>query len=171
MFRIFKYKMDEDSAKVEFPPPLFTAICMLFSWFLHSIIPISINVSRPTANLLGFLLTALGFGLIISCAIIFKLKNTNLKPWKTTTIIIQNGPYSFSRNPIYLGMCMLQLAVSFFLRSFIGFFFLIILIGFLRFFVIQNEEDYLSSKFKDEYDQYCKQVNRWFTLKKNNRAA
>lgn len=96
----------------------------------------------------------------------FKSNNTNLKPWKTTSLIIRNGPYSFSRNPIYLGMCTLQLAVTFFLRSFIGFFFLLILIGFLRFFVIQNEEDYLSTKFKNEYDEYCKHVNRWLTFKK-----
>ncbi len=169
--KLFKRTIEDDSAKVEIPPPFFTLACMGASWFLHSLISISLNISRPTANLLGFILLTIGFTLILSCIFLFKLKKTNVAPWKSTSTIIQSGPYSFSRNPIYLGLCILQLSVTFFLRSFIGFFFLMLLIGFLRYFVIQNEEEYLSEKFKDEYQQYCLKVDRWVTFKNKNRAA
>ncbi len=164
-----KLQIDEDSPKVEFPPPLFVLICMLGSWMMHSVVPISINISRPVANFLGFTSLGIGFGLIFTCVFLFKTNNTNIQPWKTTSCIIKTGPYSYSRNPIYLGMLILQFAVTLFLRSYIGILFLLFLLGFLRFFVIQNEEEYLTEKFGSEYTEYQKRVTRWLTSKHKER--
>ncbi len=121
-------------------------------------------LDRATVNTIGFSMLLGGLSLIIYCALAFKKAKTAIEPWKTSSALIQKGPYRFSRNPIYLGLCLIQGSLIFFLNSDIPVFFLVILILILDRYVIQKEEAYLLQKFKTQYKQYQLEVNRWITL-------
>ena len=73
--------------------------------------------------------------------------------------LITNGPFAYSRNPIYLGSFLLLIGFSLSLRS--AFFFLPIIqmIYFNR--KIKIEEKLLLKKFGKEYGEYCQKVNRF----------
>ncbi len=81
--------------------------------------------------------------------------------------LVTAGPYSFLRNPLYLGNLLICLGLSFITGS------LTAVISCLCYFIIfysriiSREERYLLAQFKDEYREYCKQVKRFiprFTL-------
>ena len=62
---------------------------------------------------------------------------------------------------MYLAMMLLYCAIAITADSVIAFVFLLPLLIVLRFGVVAREEDYLESKFKDEYRSYKAAVRRW----------
>ena len=75
--------------------------------------------------------------------------------------LVTTGPFSFSRNPIYLGMFGILLATAFLMQSMSA-----LLIPFLFISIIQNtwiphEETKLSEKFSDEWGVYAANTKRW----------
>ncbi len=76
--------------------------------------------------------------------------------------IITNGPYRFSRNPIYLSFTLLQLGLGMWANSawLVGM--LIPTLVLMSYGVIAREERYMARKFRDEYLQYKRAVRRWF---------
>ncbi|MFQ5456047.1 MAG: methyltransferase family protein [Nitrospirota bacterium] len=73
-----------------------------------------------------------------------------------------NGPYLFTRNPLYLGNFFLGLGFSIMSNNLI----IIVLFSFFFFFiyqwVIEDEENYLVKKFGDEFARYKMDVPRFF---------
>ncbi len=53
---------------------------------------------------LGGALCALGLGVALASIRRFKAAGTNLDPLKPATAILTEGPYRWSRNPIYIGL-------------------------------------------------------------------
>jgi hypothetical protein len=76
------------------------------------------------------------------------------------TYLLKNGPYSFTRNPMYLGhlIFLLGLALSFW--SWIGFaIFLVNLVWFHK--RVLRDEALLRMHFGEEHTNYCDRVHRW----------
>jgi protein-S-isoprenylcysteine O-methyltransferase Ste14 len=76
-------------------------------------------------------------------------------------MIVVDGPYRFTRNPIYLGMVLGQISVavafdSLWILATLVLFYLVIRYG-----VIAREEAYLQRKFADVYRRYRARVRRW----------
>ena len=80
---------------------------------------------------------------------------------KPTTTIVENGPYRFTRNPIYLGVFLSRagIAIGFddlwVLATLVPFYFVI------RHGVVAREEAYLERKFGTVYRGYKSRVRRW----------
>jgi protein-S-isoprenylcysteine O-methyltransferase Ste14 len=72
------------------------------------------------------------------------------------------GPYSITRNPLYLGSLAYGLSIIFFLHSLtlLAAFLLVTLI--YSHWVIKSEEEVLEGKFGDEFRAYCARVPRLF---------
>ena len=82
-------------------------------------------------------------------------------PTTPSTIIIKSNVYKFTRNPMYLGLIILQIGIGMSL-SYVH----IILFSILTFIIFRNyviipEEVYLEEKFKENYLDYKKNVHRW----------
>lgn len=78
---------------------------------------------------------------------------------KRQTVLITSGPFSYSRNPIYVCIIMLFLGFSIALRSFS-----ILLIPILVYTIYKTiliEEKLLHKKFGKEYEEYTKKVPRF----------
>ena len=93
------------------PPPIVTLICGLGIYFSRPFFPeyiLSIN------NILSIFILFLGFGILIISAASFKKHQTTinpLKPEQASSLVI-SGVFSFSRNPMYLGMVFILISVS-----------------------------------------------------------
>jgi protein-S-isoprenylcysteine O-methyltransferase Ste14 len=75
--------------------------------------------------------------------------------------IVENGPYRFTRNPIYLGMFIGLVGLP---VAFDTLWLLLMLVPFalvIRFGVVAREEAYLDRKFGDVYRGYRSRVRRW----------
>jgi protein-S-isoprenylcysteine O-methyltransferase Ste14 len=81
-------------------------------------------------------------------------------PDKTSALVV-NGFYRFTRNPIYLGFCCLLLALAIWLSNWPSLVWVIAFAAYLTYFQIIPEERFLQQKFGDQFQDYCKRVNRW----------
>lgn len=151
---------DEKGAAVKFPPPLIFLLLILFAYGVHCYYPV--NIGMPvTLKYIGWFVIVFAFSLVIFISRIFKRVETHIEPWEPTTAIISTGIYAYSRNPIYVAMCLSTIGTGLILNS------LSVLLSFipsavLIFFVaIKKEEVYLQQKFGEEYLQYKNSVRRW----------
>ena len=86
---------------------------------------------------------------------------TAILPGAATVLILQSGPFRLSRNPLYLGLIALDVALALMAQSFWGLLSVPIGVAALRWGAIRPEERYLSGKFGSEYDAYRARVRRW----------
>ncbi len=113
--------------------------------------------SKPIGVLLIFM------SLIIFYISIKQFNKHNEDPVPTTpsNLIIANGIYSYTRNPMYLGLLLMQIGLGMLLSVIHIVMFTVFTYLILKYFVIFPEEKYLEDKFGDVYIRYKKSVNRW----------
>ncbi len=149
-----------DHAGVKVPPPLvFLAALLIGLWWdspwLHG------QSAGFAPTVIGAIIALAGAGLTIAGSWAHRQAGNAVEPWRPTTAIISTGVYRFSRNPIYLGMSMLQLGLAISGGSLGALVTLALAILFIQFYVIAREERYLEAKFGAVYTDYKNRVRRW----------
>jgi len=69
--------------------------------------------------------------------------------------------YTFTRNPMYLGMLLLLIGWVFWVGNPLGVPMLFVYVWYLTRFQIKPEERVLAELFGDQYIDYMRQVRRW----------
>ncbi len=100
--------------------------------------------------------------LAFSALLTMRAAGTNVDPAKPALAIVRAGPFRFTRNPMYLPLCLLQVALGFFLNDWITLLFVVPLALILHYGVVLREERYLTGKFGEPYLQLKRDVRRWF---------
>jgi protein-S-isoprenylcysteine O-methyltransferase Ste14 len=78
-----------------------------------------------------------------------------------TAALVTEGPFRYSRNPIYVALTLLYLGVALLINALWILLLVVPAVLVLRYGVIAREEAYLAWKFGDTYRQYTAQVRRW----------
>ena len=86
---------------------------------------------------------------------------TTLSPHKPTAALVTSGIFRITRNPPYLGLVALYLAIAVFANSLWALALIIPVVAVVNFAVIPREERYLERKFGREYTDYRQRVRRW----------
>jgi protein-S-isoprenylcysteine O-methyltransferase Ste14 len=142
------------------PPVLFLgslAVGLALGWLL----PLRI-VSEGRLRLgLGLALIALGVASVAWPLAWMRRTQQDPDPREPTPSLIREGPFRYSRNPIYLGMALLQTGIG--LAA--GNAWLLLLLPptlwILVRHVVEREEAYLARKFGEPYVAYLRDVRRW----------
>ncbi len=141
------------------PPALFL-ISILIMMLLWRLVPINRNFTFPV-SLAGLALLILGLGLTILGSRKFQQVGTNINTFNEPDVLVKDGLFRYSRNPMYLGFVIALLGVSALLGS------LSTLAVVIVFFVITDrwyiafEERAMAKKFGEEYEKYKSQTRRW----------
>jgi protein-S-isoprenylcysteine O-methyltransferase Ste14 len=152
----------EDNPGVIAFPPLIWAIGAATSALIHFfVIRTPIMSNYRVSHLCGIVLVILALTLLISAVVTFKKTGTNVHPAEPALTIVRGGPYRFTRNPMYLALCSLQVALGFFLNDWITLLFIVPLASLLHNGVVLREERYLTAKFGEPYLQLKRDVRRW----------
>ncbi len=109
----------------------------------------------------GIVFIILAPALALSAFRTMKAAGTNVHPSDPSLTIVRGGPFRFTRNPMYLALCLLQVALGFFLNDWITLLFAVPLVLIFHYGVVLREERYLTAKFGEPYLQYKSQVRRW----------
>lgn len=144
---------------IAFPPAIFIG-CVAISGLLHLVLPLRM-MWYPAALVIGIVLALVSLTLGIWAERVMKATGTNVRPNLPSLKIVSSGPYRFTRNPMYLSLCLLQLAWGFLLNDWIPLAFAFAMALVLHFGVILREEKYLESKFGEEYVTLKQSVRRW----------
>ena len=75
--------------------------------------------------------------------------------------LITSGPYSYSRNPMYVSWVSINLSIFFINRSLWLLLLLFVAILLTHYLVIIREERVLRKTFGDQYKEYCARVRRY----------
>ena len=91
----------------------------------------------------------------------FRRAHTPTNPYESPTAIATDGPYRFTRNPIYLGFALMYLGLTCLFNSLWPLPLLLLALFIVDRGVIAREERYLEHKFGATYLKYKMTVRRW----------
>jgi protein-S-isoprenylcysteine O-methyltransferase Ste14 len=141
-------------------PPLIWFVNALTSILVHFFVRLPI-MRYSVCMFCGFAFLSLAPMLALWALVTMKAAGTNVHPAKPALVIVREGPFRFTRNPMYLALCLLQIALGFFLNDWITLLFVVPLAVIFHYGVILREERYLTAKFGEPYLQYKREVRRW----------
>ena len=143
-------------------PPAPYALAILAGWWLdRQVLSLALGdgaISRP----LGGLFVLAGLALMAWTMLTFWRHRTTVNPYAGASTLCTEGPFRFSRNPIYLGDWLILLGAALWLNTAWPLVFAPLVWALLRYGVIRHEEAHLEAKFGDAYRTYTTQVRRWF---------
>jgi protein-S-isoprenylcysteine O-methyltransferase Ste14 len=141
------------------PPLLYTGtlgVALLLHWLKPWYLPNGWRV-RITGIVLIVAAAALG----IWGERTLKRAGTNVNPREPTLAIVSDGPYRFTRNPLYVALIGLYLGITLAVGTAWPLVFLIPVLLITHYGIIKREERYLVGKFAEPYVAYMKSVRRW----------
>ena len=107
------------------------------------------------------MLVVAGMGLSVWGIITFRLARTSIIPSRPASRLVENGPYRFTRNPMYTGLTLAYLGVAAMMNSAWPLLALPVVLALLVRLVVRREEAYLHDAFGEEYAAYRGRVRRW----------
>lgn len=141
-------------------PPLLMILCIIGMILIHEygsptlVIPSSIKA-------FGYLVILVGVALPVWSAYIFRRRETNILPYKSPDKMVTEGPFLFSRNPMYLGMLLVILGIAIRLGSLESLPFVVLFFVVANWWYIPFEETKMKAAFGDAFDDYKGKVRRW----------
>ncbi|PZF77089.1 isoprenylcysteine carboxylmethyltransferase family protein [Aestuariivirga litoralis] len=147
---------------IPWPPLLFAGATILALWLQHVVpLPWPGGAWAAVLAMAGVFLAAAGIALDLATMLAFRRHRTTVLPNRGATRLITDGPFRFSRNPIYVGNTLLvagaglafgiawlvpaALAAAFATRKL----------------AIEREERHLALRFGQEWTTYAARTPRW----------
>jgi len=150
-----------DTAQVIIRPPLAWGLAVIAGLALNWLVPLPFLPADPPAGWFGAMVFVLALALFAWAIVTISRAGSHVPTHLPTTTIVENGPYHFTRNPIYLGMFLGLIGLAI---AFDNPWLLVMLLPFalvIRYGVVAREEAYLERKFGDVYRCYRSRVRRW----------
>lgn len=148
-------------------PPLQALLWGILAYYLSQSFS---TLTFATATSWVFIGGFIGAGLVIDVLALAQMikARTSMNPIQLngTRILLTTGVYSFSRNPMYLGMLCYLIALTYALANPMA---AIAPIGFVLMLnqtQIKREEAWMREQFGEDYEQYSATVHRWFGRKR-----
>ena len=153
-------KMVPDNAGVIALPPLIYGVAFVLGSLIHFMFPISF-LPTNLARWLGVPLM-LAAGLIVASAFrALGRARTAFDIRKPTTTIVADGPFRYSRNPMYISLTLLYMGLAVLINSLWILLLLLPVLIVIQNGVVKRKEQYLERKFGETYLHYKAQVRRW----------
>ena len=152
----------ERGAAVRFPPPLIFLFGILAGVVVDDVVARApVPVERIVSAAGGALMVLIGAGIIASARVQFTRTGQSPIPWKPSPELILQGPYRFTRNPMYIGLTLIQIGLGVAFNNLWIALFALLALATVHFVAVLPEERYLSGKFGDRYKSYLTQVRRY----------
>ncbi|WP_339723973.1 isoprenylcysteine carboxylmethyltransferase family protein [Maribacter stanieri] len=145
-------------------PPALVFVCFgLIMYLLAEFLPIG-YFDFYGRMLLVKILVGLGVLIAIMALLQFGRAKTTIdptKPDKASNLVV-GGIFKFSRNPMYLSLLLILLALGVFLGNAFNILITATFVGYMNRFQIIPEERILLEKFGRSFKDYCILTRRWF---------
>jgi protein-S-isoprenylcysteine O-methyltransferase Ste14 len=133
--------------------PLFYLMLFLPSWEVFS--------NPIIAMIIGFTVTAIGqLVRVITIGLVYIIRGGKDRRVYAEDLVT-TGIFAHCRNPLYVGNILILVGLGIASNSLL---FMAVFTPIFLFFwqaIVLAEENYLRNKFGDQYNEYCKRVNRW----------
>ena len=144
-------------------PPIIFLAAIAVSVFLNAFYPLP-WFAQPLSGILsaiGWLMIAAFVALNISAIRVMRRAGTTVRPDRGTDHLVTEGPFAFTRNPLYLAGTILVLGIGL-VSGIVWFLLLAVLAAFaVQKLAIEREERHLPVRFGKAYMDYAGRVRRW----------
>ncbi len=142
------------------PPPIVTLSFGLMIYFSRNVFP---DINNIIFYILSLFFIILGPFILISAVRSFKAEQTTINPINinNASSLVISGVFKYSRNPMYLGMVFILLALSLRFNIVGGILFTFIFIMYITKFQIIPEEAAMKSIFGEDFNKYKNKTRRW----------
>ncbi|HQT27181.1 MAG TPA: isoprenylcysteine carboxylmethyltransferase family protein [Burkholderiales bacterium] len=148
-----------DNPGIIAPPPLLYLSALAAGFAISMFEPI---LSFPLPVRVSGLLIFVMSGIFARWSFVAMKKiGTSANPRKRSEALTTDGPFRFSRNPIYLAMTGLYVGIALLGNAFWPLIFLSPLLAVMHRGVILREERYLEREFGESYLAYKSKTSRW----------
>jgi protein-S-isoprenylcysteine O-methyltransferase Ste14 len=141
-------------------PPVYFLAAIILMVLLDRVLPMWRWHWAP-GRWLGIALVVAGLSLTLASARLFRRRKTAIKPFEQSSVLVVEGPYRVSRNPMYVGLCTVLAGIGLLLESFAPLVVIPVFVGVIRTRFIAAEEQMLAQQFGDAYAEYRSRVRRW----------
>jgi len=140
-------------------PPVYLFLSLTAMFLLKFLLPVAEIAPYPW-NLLGILPLALGVALNLVADAAFKRKQTTVKPFEESAVLVVTGVFQISRHPMYLGMVLILLGVAILMGTFTPLIVVVVFGVLMELVFVRTEERMLEEQFGATWLAYKKKVRR-----------
>ena len=149
-------------AAVRFPPPVVPVLALAVAMGIHWFYPLSTALGTGALRFaVGGVLVASGLASMGLAIDWFRKTGQDPAPWKESPELIVEGIYKWTRNPMYLGMGLLQAGLGLLFGSAWPLVLVPVTWWVIYRIAIRHEEAYLAGRFGESYEEYRGSVRRW----------
>lgn len=148
--------------ELKIPPVGVALIAVGMMWLTARALP-SLSVPITHRAIVAGCVFLVGMVLGILGIITFRRANTSVHPVKLelTSLLVTEGIYRLSRNPMYLGIAVALLGWGIYLSNVVALAFVMAFVWYMNRFQILPEERSLERQFGEQFKNYKRQVRRW----------
>ena len=147
-------------ATIRLVPPVYFLLSLIAMAALHRFLPL-VTVLRPPITGLAAVPILAGMVFGPGAILAFRRQGTSVHPFHQPTALVTTGPYRYSRNPMYLALALVLVAVATWLGTLSpGVVVPLFLLAIQQRFIL-NEERRLTAAFGTAYLEYRHRVRRW----------
>ena len=141
-------------------PPTYLLIGLIAMAGLHFMFSGPRLVAAPW-RFMGIPIAVVGVWLSIHADALFKEFGTEIKPFRQSSLVVSEGPFRFSRHPMYLGFIALVAGCSVLAGTLLPFLVLGVMVWLFTVRFVLPEEAHMEEQFGEEYRRYKTSVRRW----------
>jgi protein-S-isoprenylcysteine O-methyltransferase Ste14 len=141
-------------------PPLLVLICLAAMGVLRVSAPGVMLIEGPAAWA-GAAPILAGLAFLVAGSGTFRRRGTNIKTFNEPDVLVTDGLFRWTRNPMYLGFVLLLLGAAILLGSATAFGPVLLFWLVANSWYIPFEERALRLKFGDDYADYARATPRW----------
>lgn len=148
--------------RLQIPPVVVMSFFGALMWLLTRVTR-TLEVDLPLRWIIaiGFLLAAVV--VCVAGVMTFRIAKTTVNPRhpQNTSALVTTGIYRMTRNPMYLGMLLLLVALAAALANPVSLAGPVGFVFYMNRYQIAPEETVLTNLFGETYQSYCRSVRRW----------
>ncbi|HEY5610880.1 MAG TPA: isoprenylcysteine carboxylmethyltransferase family protein [Thermoanaerobaculia bacterium] len=143
------------------PPPVLFFIALILGGSLQYFRPRTVGLPFDVGMAIGMTMLLVAGSLGFSALWTMTKAKTTVHPYHSPTSLVTHGAFRLTRNPLYVTLVLVHLAIAIMADSIWLLLATILLIALLDFGVIRPEERHIESIFGADYLAYKARVRRW----------
>jgi protein-S-isoprenylcysteine O-methyltransferase Ste14 len=142
-------------------PPVLVGGTLLIGILIHYALWAVPLMPTVLARVLGVVVFIAAGALAHFAHLAMKRVGTNVLPTQPTLALATDGPFRFSRNPLYVAAIGVYLGVTLWVNGLAPLLLMLPMTWLLHWGIVLPEERYLEAKFGNAYQSYQRSVRRW----------
>jgi protein-S-isoprenylcysteine O-methyltransferase Ste14 len=152
---------EPDRPRILILPPVLFGSAMVIGALVHFLVWTVTLIPILPARIIGGVLFVAAGVLAHRAHQAMTRAGTNIFPTQPALALVTDGPFRFTRNPLYVAAIGVYLAVAFWVDGLVLFLLFPLVFFLLHYAIVLPEERYLEGKFGDSYRNYRRSVRRW----------